>query len=1180
MDLFKLLGKIVIDAGDSEKVLNGISKTAKGVGSVFATVGKGVLMGVGAAATGITALGAAAIKSYADYEQLVGGVETLFGTRGAQSVEEYAQLVGKSVDKVGAEFEMLQEAQSTVMANAANAYKTAGLSANEYMETATSLAAALNQSSASQLDSANLADMAITDMSDNANKMGTSMEALQNAYNGFSKQNYTMLDNLKLGYGGTKEEMQRLLEDAGKLQSAMGRKFDINNFADVTEAIHLMQVEAGISGISYKEYTELVESGAMSQEEAFKLLGTTAKEANFTIAGSMNQLKGAWSNLLTGMSDSEADMDSLINNLVDSAKIAADNILPKIEVFLTAIVQVIQKLAPMLVAEIPGIINTILPMIVEGALQILDAIVQALPQLIDGLMGMLPMLIEGVQTLLEGLATALVAALPLAIEAIMGLADAIMGALPQLIQTLVAALPELIPQLIDAVVNLIMMLVEMLPQIITPIIDALPTIIISIVDALLSNLPVLIQGCVQLIAALAAAIPQIIGALWEAIKGIFVMLGEKILGFFEPVKTAISNAWQAMGNVPGLSAMKTMIENVWGAIKSYISTVINAVKNVISTVWNSIKNVVSTVLNSIKNVITTAWNAVKTIISNVMKLISSVLKGDWEGVKSAISNILNAIKSVIKSIWDGIKNTIKSVLDGIKSVVSSVWNGIKSVISSALNSVKTIVSSVWNGIKGTISGVATGLKTTVTTGFKDIKNKVTGAFKDLPGKLKDIGKNLVEGLWKGISNAKDWVLDKIKGFGKGILNGLKSFFGIQSPSTVMRDEVGRYLAEGVAVGIDEKASVAEEATEKLGEKILQAAEKRLDEFQTYNDMTLAEEVGYWDEVRKLCAEGTDARLEADKKYLDAKKSLDDQILSAEQEFQKKLEAARNKVTERKNSILGSFDLFGDGSSKSAAYSLHQQTQDIEKYYNAINELEAKIGGTAYYEAIKAEGMSVSAEIQGLLGMTDAALQDCVRLYDKRNDIAEKLALDEVGAEVAADTQAAYDAYSSTFTKLGVEIPANTATFENSVVTSFSNIAASAGTAMTSFSGAVVENFQKAETTILSLVQTINDALGALFGVSISGEITGGIGNELNNGIDRISSFADTANTKAATVVEQNSIIITIMQQMQQMIHQNFQQLIQSSQRSVTLDTGVLVGEIAAPMNEALGKLSAKADRGA
>ena len=1160
MELFKLLGTIAVDTADAikklreaqqegEKTESKLGKAFSGIGKGAAVVGKAIGAGMIAGGTAVAGLVTASVKAYADYEQLVGGVDTLF-KESSGKVQEYAK----------------------------NAYKTAGMSANAYMETVTSFSASLLQSlDGDTVAAVEKADMAITDMSDNANKMGTDISMIQNAYNGFAKQNYTMLDNLKLGYGGTKEEMQRLLDDAQKIS---GQKFDLSSYADVVDAIHVIQTEMGITG-------------------------TTAKEASSTISGSLSSMKGAWSNLLTAISADDLPFGDYVNAFVDSVSTVAENLLPRIQIALDGVVQLIDQLAPIIIGKIPELLSSLLPSIVNAATGLMNSLVAAFPGIVTALMDVLPMLIEG----------------------IMSIVDALIGALPQIMQAIVTALPTLIPLLIDAVVGLILMLVEMLPQIIQPIIDALPTIIVAIVDALLSNLPALIQGAIQLIGALCAAFPQILGALWEAIKGIFVMLGEKILGFFEPVKTAISNAWQAMGNVPGLSSMKEMIENIWGAIKNYISTVINAVKDVVTTYWNAIKNVISTVINSIKNVISTAWNAIKTIISNVMKLISSVLKGDWEGVKSAISNILNAIKSVIKSIWDGIKNTISSVLNGIKNVVSSVWNGIKSVISSYLNMIKTTISSIWNGIKGAISGAVSGIKTTVTTGFKDVKNKVVNAFKDLPSKLKTIGKNLVEGLWKGINNAKDWVLGKIKGFGKGILNGLKSFFGIKSPSRVMRDQVGKMIAEGTAVGIEEGSKKVETASEKMGNAILKTAEKVLDEYKTYNNLTLTEEMNFWDEIRVQCEEGTDARLSADKKYLEAKKSLDDQLKTAEETLQKSLEETSKKVEERAKAIANTFDLFSSFKvddyvdSYTMIRGLDSQISALEEYQTRMDELRSKIGDTALFKELESMGISALNKVEALTSMTDMQLQIYTNMFDERNALAHSIAKEELADETFAATQEAYQTFAKTCGELGVSVETATAGMQTSTATAFTAIAETVSTSTQSIADTIGDKMQNAVDSVNGAIAKIKKAFESftahmkmphisvsgtfsvnppsapqfavewykkamntpmlmneptIFGYNAaSGNFMGGgeAGSEVVSGTNTLMNMIQNA------VASQNDALVHYMQKIVEILAKYFPQLLEAFDVDVYLDSGVLVGEMAVPMNQALGILSSRKDRG-
>ncbi len=314
-----------------EDFQEGTEKTGSKARSILKGIGVGAAAAATAAAAMAVSVAKAAVEGYANYEQLVGGVETLFKDS-ADQVQKYAS----------------------------EAYKTAGLSANAYMEQATSFSASLLQGLGGDTKAAaDYANQAIIDMADNANKMGTSIESIQNAYQGFAKQNYTMLDNLKLGYGGTRGEMERLIEDANKVKEANGEMADltIDNFADMVEAIHIIQSEMGITG-------------------------TTAEEASSTIQGSIASLKASWENLLVGMADENANMDQLIGQFVESASTAAQNLLPRIEQTLLGVAQLIEKLAPIIIEKLPGMIQTLLPAFLNAAMQILKALVKALPDIL------------------------------------------------------------------------------------------------------------------------------------------------------------------------------------------------------------------------------------------------------------------------------------------------------------------------------------------------------------------------------------------------------------------------------------------------------------------------------------------------------------------------------------------------------------------------------------------------------------------------------------------------------------------------------------------------------------------------------------------------------------------------------------------------------------------------------
>lgn len=404
MNLLDLFVKISVQDEASENVETLSGKFKNGLAAA-AKVGAAA---VSAAATGIAVLTKKALNNYAEYEQLVGGVDTLFKDSSAK-VQEYA----------------------------ANAYKTAGLSANEYMDTVTSFSASLLQSLGGDTEAAaDMANVAITDMSDNANKMGTDMASIQNAYQGFAKQNYTMLDNLKLGYGGTKEEMQRLIDDANALNAAQGKytNYSIESYADIVSAIHDVQVEMGI----YE---------------------TTADEASTTIQGSVSSMKAAWSNLLTGIADDNADFKTLIEQFVDSLVTVGENIIPRINIIIQGLTQHIteasQTIIPMavqiLLENLPSIVAAGMDLIialVSGILDnidmLIDCVLEMVDVIVDKLIDNLPKLIDGGIRLIAALANGLIRAIPNLVSKI-----------PQIISSIVKGLISGIPAIFDVGKNIV-----------------------------------------------------------------------------------------------------------------------------------------------------------------------------------------------------------------------------------------------------------------------------------------------------------------------------------------------------------------------------------------------------------------------------------------------------------------------------------------------------------------------------------------------------------------------------------------------------------------------------------------------------------------------------------------------------------------------------------------------------
>lgn len=625
------VGQIALDL-----VLNGADKiggTLSKLGGAAKVTGAVMAAGIGAASAAIVSVGKAAIDSYGEYEQLTGGVETLF-----------------------------KDMADEVIVNAGNAYKTAGMSANAYMQTVTSFSASLLQSvGGDTVKAANMADMAITDMSDNANKMGTSMEMIQNAYQGFAKQNYTMLDNLKLGYGGTKTEMERLLADA---QAISGIEYDISSYADVVDAIHVIQTEMGITG-------------------------TTAKEASSTIQGSLAAMGSSWQNLLTGLTDPTQNFDQLVTNVVDSVGTAAQNLVPRLTNVLDGVVNLITQLAPVIVAELPNMVQTILPPLLEGAISLVNAVLLALPSMM---------------------------------------------------QMVVEMLPTLIPMLINGLVSMIVSLCSNLEQIIQPIIDNLPYILQVTVDALLSNLPLLLQGVIDLTVALLNAFLQVLGSILGPIgtwiyDNVIVPVGQFFADLWAGVTAGVQAAWDwcvglcsSIGtwvyeNV--IAPVAQFFTDLWNGIVTAYHTVIDPwveiimraaaivnekiiqpIKNFFTGLWEDIKGVFAVVgswfstnvIQPVQNAFTNAWNFLKNGASNA-----------WSGIKSVFSSVATFFGDIFKKAWEKVKAVFSvggKIFDGIKDGIVSAFKNVVNAIIRGINKVVSVPFNAINSVLNKLRGVS------------------------------------------------------------------------------------------------------------------------------------------------------------------------------------------------------------------------------------------------------------------------------------------------------------------------------------------------------------------------------------------------------------------------------------------------------------------------------------------
>lgn len=689
---------------DATNSASKMSSVMKGIGSSAIKVGKGLAVAGAAAATAVTALVSKSVGAFADYEQLTGGVETLFGA-GGRSVEEYAQSVGKSVSDIQGKYDSLMSAQNAVLENANKAYMTAGMSANEYMDTVTGFSASLISSLGGDTNkAADYANSALVDMSDNANKMGTDMESIKNAYQGFAKQNYTMLDNLKLGYGGTQEEMKRLLSDAEKLT---GQRYDISSFADITQAIHAIQTQMDITG-------------------------TTAKEASTTISGSWGSLKAAFENTLVGLTTGGEMFDQSLDALVDSAKTFGQNVIPAITGALSGVGSLIESLAPVIVAELPSMVSDILPHLVSATKSLVTGLISQLPALGKAVLDAIPSIFDGMT---DVIGESSVGKLKGSFEGLKNtITDTFSNIGPMLkdfceggISTFCDALSTAM-DLASGAISVI--------EALSPVIGAVAGAIITYKGAVLlwnaaetaKNVVMGISTAAQWalnVAMTANPIGIVIVAI-GALVGAFIVLWNKSEGFrnfwinlWEKVKAIVTSAWE------GIKAGFEKIKNGISAVKEKVSTMWNGVKEKTSELWGGVKNVVSEKLNNIKSTYDAhgrglkgatfaAIEGVKEYYRTGYDAINQLTGGKLGEVVNKVSEKMEAVKGKFSEAFGNVKNTVMTIFENIK-------NGITEKISAAVNKVKEIfgsiaekVSDVWGKIKGIIKAPKIVQKGTVS----------------------------------------------------------------------------------------------------------------------------------------------------------------------------------------------------------------------------------------------------------------------------------------------------------------------------------------------------------------------------------------------------------------------------------------------------------------------------------
>ena len=799
LEIFRLVGSVFVDTDEANKSLQKTDTNAQGLGQTLlngiGTAAKWAAGIAAAAGTAGAALSVASLKSYADYEQLVGGVETLFG-ESAGKVLEYAD----------------------------GAYKTAGLTANGYLETVTGFAASLLQSLGGDTEKAVLyADKAVTDMSDNANKMGTSMEMIQNAYQGFAKQNFTMLDNLKLGYGGTKEEMARLLADATALS---GIEYDMSSYADIVEAIHVIQTNIGITG-------------------------TTAKEAETTISGSISMIKGKLENFKTTIGSALAPVvKSFLALVIDQLPTIEAGVNQLALVWIPALITAISNCATWIsengdkIVEWTGYIlaagvgvGTFLLYMNWG--QIMAAAGAALD--------VVTMSIKKMNTAMKSNPIGLVISLIASLIAYMGylyatneefraFVDAMLAVVWAKLQEFIAwfqanVLPTIMEMVEWAKANVLPMIMELIAWVqetaLPMLQEFLATVWAKMQEVMAwfqaNVLPVLQsvfdwinQNVMPIISALIAWLGETIGAfwawltssfestggsvggIWETIKGFFKSAWDFIVGIWEACQPFFQGVWDGV-IMPVAGLIEEMIgafqmawdviKLVWDLVAPYFSVlwefillgfknaweVIKGIWDMVgpyfALLWENIKAIFSVVTTVLGGFFRTAWEVIKAVWSSVIAYFTMV----WAGIKAVFAVVKGVLSGDFSDAWTAIKN----LWDKAKNFFNTVWTGIKGVFASTGKWFGDTFKAAWEAIKKVFSAWGSffgSLWTTIKDKFSAIGTNIAGAISSavnagLNGVISSIESIINSGI--NLINGAIDLINKIPGVEIGSLSKLK-----------------------------------------------------------------------------------------------------------------------------------------------------------------------------------------------------------------------------------------------------------------------------------------------------------------------------------------------------------------------------------------------------------------------
>lgn len=691
MDLFDVAAKISLDTKGYEQGLNDASaKTssfAERLGNGLKTAAQVGAAAITAAATAATALGTAAIKSYAEYEQLVGGAKLMFG-----------------------------DAYDFIAQKAQNAFATVQMSQNDYLQQVNGFATGLKTAlKGNEKAAAELADRIITAEADVVAATGASQEAVQNAFNGIMKSNYTMLDNLQIGIKPTKEGFQEVIDKVNEWNAANGEatNYQIDNLADAQAAL--------------VDYIEMV-----------GMAGYANREAADTIQGSMAAAKAAWSNLLTGLADDEADLEKLIDNVVVTVSQVGKNIMPRVETVLDGIGKLIDTLLPQIVEKIPGLINKYLPKLIESGAKIITS-------LVSGILGDSENLISAAQT-----------AIRLIVDTIIKLLPELVKAGGNIITELIVGLSKMLPELVDAAIEMIQQLLETLTDTsnLSLILDAVLTVIMSVANKMIEALPTIIEAVMQIIASL-----------------VDFLTGDALPSMIEA----------------GITLFTALV----GALPEIINAIVSALPQIVDGILNAITENLPLIIQGGIQLFTSLVGALPEIIATIVdvipQIIGSIVRAIFENLPTLIQGGIDMFVALIEELPTIIKMISVAIPQIIEGVVTAITDNLDVIIMAGVQLFVALIENLPQIIIAIVSAVP------------EIIDGIVEAFNSLIGSIVSVGESLIKGIWEGIKNAGTWLWEHVSGFFTDLLDDIKGLFGIHSPSTVFAG-FGKYMAQGLGIG--------------------------------------------------------------------------------------------------------------------------------------------------------------------------------------------------------------------------------------------------------------------------------------------------------------------------------------------------------------------------------------------